>query len=260
MPKADLRAVALSALCLSVIACAAPSGPSAPREIRTGAAETAAQYVESSVSPEEVAAAVQAMIAVEPICASWPTLWLQDGGRRTLFIVRYDLMARDWGADVAANSQGRMNEFVASGFLTERARSDIGPGVVEYVLTPAGDQAMSGSPYSGERPNFCAPAERRLVSVTAMEWGQYECGNLRVRFEHVGDDWPSWARAQATRDRLAQSWPAVGAPAQGTVTLSRRWFSESANGMGRGELASVCYDANRRRILGDDLELFSPAP
>lgn len=260
MLKADLRAVGLSALCLGLIACAAPSGRSAPREIRTGAAESAAQYVETSVSPDEVATAVQAMIAAEPICASWPTLWLQDGGRRTLFIVRYDLMARDWGAEVAASSRVRMDEFVASAFLSERPRSDIGPGVIEYVLTPAGDAAMNGSPYSGERPTFCAPAERRLLSITAMEWGQYPCGNLRVRFDHVSDDWPSWARAQATRDRLAQSWPAIGAPAQGVVTLSRRWFSESENGMGRGELASVCYDANRRRIIGDDLELFSPAP
>jgi len=257
MPDASLRAVLTAALTALACACSAPSGPSAPREIRTGAAENAAQYVESNVSRDEVAAAVQAMIAAEPVCAGWPTLWLQDGGRRTLFIVRYDLMLRDWGAEVAASSQERMAEFVASGFLNIRPREDLGPGAIEYTLTPVGDAALSGSPYSGERPTFCAPAERRLLEITAMEWGQFACGNLHVRFSHVSDDWPSWARAESTRARLAQNWPALGAPAEGAVTLSRRWFSQRERGSdaGRGELASVCYD--RGRVIGDDLQLFA---
>lgn len=262
MLAANLRVCLLAAFAALVSACGTPSGPVAPREIRAGVAATAAQYVESSVSREEVAAALQTMIDAERICTNWPTLWLQDGGRRTLFIARYDLMTRDWGAEIAQSSQERMEEFVASGFLTKRARDDLGPGVVEYVLTPAGDAAMSGSPYSGERPTFCAPVERRLVDIAAMEWGDFPCGNLRVRFAHVGDDWPSWARSDATRARLAQTWPALGQPAEGQVTLSRRWYSprDRAPGVGHGELASVCYDANRNRIIGDDLELLSPAP
>ncbi len=260
MPKALMRAVVLAAFCLAALACAAPTGRLAPAEIRTGVAETATQYVETDVSPDEVAAAVQALIAAAPVCTNWPTLWLDPEFRRTIFRVRYDLMARDWGADVATDSQARMEEFVASGFLTRRQRSEIGPGVVEYELTTVGDQFISGSPYGGTRPKFCAPAERRLVSVTSMEWGRFACGNLQVRFSHVSDDWPSWARAQATRDRLAQTWPAIGAPAEGAVTLSRLWRSDGEEGVGQGELASVCHDANRRRIIGDDLELFSAAP
>ena len=263
MPNALMRACILAAIGVFACACSAPSaGPVAPREIRTGVAATAAQYVESSVSPDEVAATVQAMIANEPVCTAWPTLWLQEGGRRTLFIARYDLMSRDWGPDVAQSSLQRMEEFVASGFLTRRSRDDLGSGVVEYVLTPAGDAVMSGSPYSGERPTFCAPAERRLTEITAMEWGQFPCGNLRVRFAHVSDDWPSWARAEATRARLAQTWPALGGAVEGQVTLSRRWYAarERQRDIGHGELASICFDANRNRIIGDDLELFSPAP
>jgi hypothetical protein len=259
MPTAPVRAFVLTALGAVLLGCSAPSGPVAPREIRTGVAETAAQYVEASVSMEEVAAAVQAMIAVEPVCTNWPTLWLQDAGRRTLFIVRYDLMTRDWGPSVAQSSTERMEEFVASGFLIKRPRDDLGLGVVEYALTAPGDTALNGSPYTSERPTFCAPAERRLVAVTTMEWGQYPCGNLRVRFSHVSDDWPAWARAESTRARLARTWPALGAEAEGAVTLSRFWRSDRRRetSVGQGELTSVCYDRRRRRIIGGDLELFN---
>lgn len=261
MIKAAQSVLAAALICGLAAACAAPAadGPTAPREIRVGAAETAAQNVERGVSEAEVAATVQAMIAAEPVCFSWPTLWLQDGGRRTLFIARYDLMARDWGAEIASSSLERMEEFVAAGFLTRRARDDLGPGAVEYTLTAAGDAIMSGSPYSGERPTFCAPAERRLLAVTLSEWGQFDCGNLRVRFTHVGDGWPSWAQAETMRARLAQSWPAPGAEAQGAVTLARRWISgrNRQSGLGQGELASMCFDVNRARVIGDDLVLFS---
>jgi hypothetical protein len=166
-------------------------------------------------------------------------------------------MARDWGAEVAASSRERMEEFVASGFFTRTERDDLGPGAVQYTLTPAGDDAMVGWPGSSQRPNFCAPGERRLVDVTSMEWGQFPCGNLKVRFSHVSDEWPSWARAQGTRDRLAQMWPALGERSEGSVTLSRFWYSaRRTDGVGRGELTSVCYEGSR--IVGDDLELFDP--
>jgi hypothetical protein len=90
-----------------------------------------------------------------------------------------------------------------------------------------------------------------------MEWGQFPCGNLKVRFSHVSDEWPCWARAQGTRDRLAQMWPALGERSEGSVTLSRFWYSaRRTDGVGRGELTSVCYEGSR--IVGDDLELFDP--
>lgn len=263
MPIAKLafvRAALVAGAGLIAAACSAPEGLVAPREIRAGIAETAAQYVESGVTEAEVAAAIQAMIAAEPVCTGWPTLWLQDGGRRTLFLARYDLMTRDWGPGVADASRERMAEFVAGGFLNARPREDLGAGAMEYTLTSMGDAALRGSPYSGERPTFCAPAERRLVEISEMEWGAFPCGNLRVRFTHVGDGWPSWAQAEAMRARLAQSWPAPGEAASGSVTLSRRWHSaRGRSGVGRGELASICYD-NARRLIGDDLELFAAAP
>lgn len=258
MPKASVVAVWASLL---VLGCAA-EGPRAPREILTRSADQATQYVEQTVSPNEVAETIQAMIAAEPVCQSWPTLWIEEAGRRTLFRVRYDLMRRDWGASVADASLARMEEFVASGFLTRRERPDLGEGAVDYELTPAGARVMQGSPYSGQRPHFCGPAERRLVAITAMEWGQFACGNLRVRFSHVSDEWPSWAQAEATRARLAAQWPPIGYVAEGTVSLSRQWYTERdrPRGVRNGALGSICYDQNRVRIEGDDLELFADQP
>jgi len=254
-----LKAVAAAVLICLTSACAAPApgGPRAPMQIRTGVVESAIQGVETDVSQDEVAEAVRAMVAEAPICAAWPTLWLEQASRRTLFIARYDLMRRDWGGDVADASYARMEEFVMLGYLTKRPRDDLGPGATEYDLTAEGRTAMRGSPYSGERPNFCAPAQRRLIEITDMQWGRFACGNLQVRFTHVSDDWPTWARDEVTRERLAQTWPAIGEPAQGSVTLSRQWSSE--RGGPNGALRSVCYDASRERIIGDDLQLFSGA-
>lgn len=244
---------------LGAVSCAsAPEGPRAPREVRFGTADHASQYVEAEVRPDEIAAAVQTLISAAPVCTPWPTLWLERTGRRTHFLVRYDLMSRDWGGQIAAASTERMEEFVAMGFMTRRERPDLGQGAVEYTLTPAGEAALDGSPYSGERPTFCAPAERRLVAVTVVEWVQSNCGNLRVRFSHVSDEWPSWARSETTRLRMATQWPALGYVAEGTVTLSRQWYSdrERPRDTPNGALRSVCYDQSRARIIGDDLVLF----
>jgi len=240
----------------------AQEGPRAPREVRFGTADHASQYVEADAPPEEIAAAVQFLIANAPVCAAWPTLWLQDIGRRTIFQVRYDLMTRDWGAEIAQTSTARMEEFVAMGYLTRRDRPDIGAGAVEYVLTEAGEAAMHGSPFSGERPTFCAPAERRLVAVTSVEWVQSNCGNLRVRFSHVSDDWPTWAGAESTRARMMTVWPAIGVVSEGTMTLSRQWYSARARPRDtpNGSLRSVCYDNSRTRQIGDDMVLFTDSP
>jgi len=225
-----------------------------PREIRLGAADMVIQRVEADVSREEVAAAIAPLLSNATICMRWPALWIAQA-RRNVFLVRYDLMARDWGEASAANAEARMEEFVQLGFLTER------PGqaerTVEYSLTEAGAQYLSGVIEPGRRPRFCAPAERRLVEITDMEWGEYPCGTLRVRFSHVSDTWPSWARTEATRERLAGSWPAVGAPAQGSVSLGRIWYARASLPVGfqNGALMSACYDSSRRQIVGDDLNL-----
>jgi hypothetical protein len=233
-----------------------------PREIRTGAADMVIERVEADVPRQEVAAAVQALVEREAICFPWPGLWLDASDRRNFYFARYDLMARDWGADVAVSSRQRMQEFVDLAFLTARPRPDLGADVVEYALTPEGLGYLRGSPYGGERPSFCAPSQRRVVEITRMDWGQYPCGNLYVGFTHVVDDWPIWARSESARSRVASTWGPPGAQGEGSVSLSRQWFrrDQVPDGMARnGALRSLCYDAQRQRVVGDDLEL-APSP
>ncbi len=236
----------------------------APRDIRSGAAEMVIERVEQGVSREEVTEIVQNMVARETICLAWPTLWIEGDDQRDVFLVRFDRMARDWGAEVTAASTQRMQEFVDLGFLNRRERGDIGAGAVEFTLTNEGRRFMRGSPYGGERPAFCAPGQRRLVEIASLEWGAFACGSLRVRFTHVADAWPAWARTEGARAHIAESWAPIGVVADGTVSVSRQWFSRTQipAGMARnGELRSLCYDPVRERITGDDLDLnAAPAP
>jgi hypothetical protein len=227
----------------------------APREIRLGQAEMVIQRVESDVSRDEVFAAVERMLAQASICIRWPPLWIEDG-RRASLVVRYDLMARDWGEVSVADAQAWMDEFVEAGFLISSALPNT-PGAFSYQLTAEGEQRLSGIIEPGRRPSFCGLAERRLVEITEMEWGDFPCGSLLVRFSHVADDWPSWARAETTRARLAAGWPPVGVAATGSVSLSRQWYRRGAvpPGFANGSLHSACFDARRQRIVGDDLNL-----
>jgi hypothetical protein len=103
-----------------------------PNEIRTGAAQSVIERVDSTVDRAELAAAVQTIVTAAPLCYPWPGLWLDASDRRNVYFARYDLMARDWGSEVTSASQTRMQEFVDIGFLIARERPDIGPGVVEY--------------------------------------------------------------------------------------------------------------------------------
>lgn len=233
-----------------------------PREIRTGAADMVLQGVEQSVTREEVAATIQSMITSAAVCTPWPAVWLQGNDRWAAFVVRYDFMTRDWGANVSTDDEARMEEFVAMGFLYRRERPEMGAHVVEYSLTTAGRAALHGSPYGGDRPTFCGQAQRRLVAITAMDFGRFPCGNLMVRFTHVSDAWPTWATSQRTRDRLSSMWPPLGQPAEGSVSLNRQWFQarELPRDMRNGALRSVCYDSNHQRTMGDDLNLFDDQP
>ena len=232
-----------------------------PFAIRAGIAEMVIERVELGVSREEVAAAAQAVIGAASACFPWPTLWIEGDDRRNIFRVRFDLMTRDWGAEVAQASALRMQDFVDLGFLTRRERPDLGAGAVEFALTREGTAYLRGSPYGGQRPSFCAPAGRRLVEISSMEWGEFACGSLRVRFTHVGEEWPAWARTERARARMVETWAPLGAPIAGTVSLGRQWFrpNEVPAEMSRnGGLRSLCYDAARGRITGDDLELNAP--
>lgn len=259
-----MKRLAGAALALAVAGCALVDVPSVeefqrlPRQIRTGAADMIIQPVEATVTREEVMAAVQAHTQREGLCFSWPGLWLDASNRRNFYFARFDLMARDWGQEVADTSRARMQEFVDLGFLIARERPDIAPGVVEYTLTAEGVAYLRGSPYGGDRPSFCPPSQRRVVEITAMEWGQFPCGSVRVRFNHIADDWPAWARTDNARTRVATAWAPVGVEAPGSVSLSRQWFRQDAmpESMERnGELRSLCLDASRQRVIGEDLEL-----
>ncbi|MFT3726558.1 MAG: hypothetical protein QM759_01880 [Terricaulis sp.] len=227
-----------------------------PREIRTGAADTVIEPVERDVSADEVNSAVSRIVSASPVCITWPSLWIEDQPTRNIYRARFDLMRRDWGVPVAAASEQRMDEFVDMGFLTKRPRDDIGPGVAEYTLTDLGRGYLTGSPYGGDRPTFCAPSERRVVAVTHMDFGQFPCGTLQVHFMHAAPDGPSWARTDAARMRVAQS---TDAPPQGegVITLGREWYRPDVlpEGLTNGSLNSACYDSGHKNIIGNDLNL-----
>ncbi len=252
-------------LALAIAACAdlgigisASGGPRPPAEIRTGAAEMALQAVESDVAAEEIARGVQRLVDEALVCMSWPALWLEDTGRRAQFLARYDLMARDWGGEVSAESAARMQEFVDLGFLTAQARQNVGAGAVLYTLSAEGQAALQGSPYGGARPSFCGPSGRRVQEITNVEWGEFDCGNLRVSFTHMAEGWPMWARTESTRARIAQTWSPPGRSLAGRVTLSRQWYRNDTLPSGdfeNGALRSVCFDPVRTRFAGSDLDL-----
>jgi hypothetical protein len=225
-----------------------------PREVRIGAVDMVIQAVETDIRREEIAAAIAPMLANAPVCTRWPALWMEQT-RHSSFVVRYDLMARDWGEGSTASAEALMTEFVELGFVTASASADARS--VTYTLTEAGEQYLVGLIEPGRRPQFCAPAERRLVDIANLEWGRFPCGTLRVQFTHVADDWPSWARSESTRARLAASWPPLGEAARGSVSLSRTWYSRSAlpPGYPNGALTSSCYDASRQQVVGNDLNL-----
>ncbi len=266
MPLAQaIRWIALSSLALALSACVGDIPSRAefmrvPNAIRTGAAETVIERVEETVDRAEVLAAVQNLVAAGEICYPWPGLWLDASDRRNFYFARYDLMARDWGSDVTSTSQQRMREFVDLGFLVARERPDIASGVVEYSLTADGVAFLRGSPYGGARPQFCPNSQRRVVEVTEMQFGQYPCGSLHVRFIHVADTWPIWARTAAARERVDATWAPPGVVIYGEVTLGRQWFRQGAvpPGVQNGALRSLCLDSSRQNVIGGDLNLNAP--
>jgi hypothetical protein len=227
-----------------------------PASIRNGIATMVVQAVEPNVSREEVTAAVQGLIFNAPACIQMPALWLEQSDRPNEYLVRFDLMARDWGEPAAAGAAARLDEFIDLGFFTKRDRPSVGPGVVEITMTASGRVHIRGRISPGVRPSFCGPSERRLVEITSMEFGRFPCGTLRVHFTHVADDWPTWARGDAARARLAANWPQPGESGEGTVSLGRQWYREDSvpRGFENGSLQSLCYQ-RERRVADDDLDL-----
>ncbi len=232
-----------------------------PREVRSGGADSVMAPVERDVSRVEVAAALRNILDQSPICLPWPAVWLNEAAVRSAYVMRADLMARDWGADVARDGEQRMDEFVDMGFLTRRERPEIGERVHEYALTQLGRQYLHGSPYGGDRPVFCAPSQRRLIEITHIEFGQFPCGSVRVHFTYAAQDWPSWAGTDAARTRIQDDIGAIGAIENGSVSLGRQWYSQAAlpSGVTNGSLQSVCYNAQAQRVTGNDLDLHAQA-
>ncbi len=229
-----------------------------PRALRESGGDMAIENVATDVTREEVAESVSDLVRQAPMCLAWPSLWLEGGRNGRVFLVRFDLMARDWGPDVAAQAAQPMDEFVELGFLSKRMRGE----VTEYRLTAEGRRYLQGSPHGDGRASFCAPGQRHMIEITNMEWGQFPCGSLRVRFTHVADNWPDWARTEGVRARFAEAFGGLAETREGVVSLNRQWFapgSEPENMRRNGELRSLCYDPERGRVTGDDLNL-SPAP
>lgn len=213
---------------LAIAACAAPAGQ--PLFPSNDALDNA------PITQAEAEAAVRAMVANHaPICMAWPGLWSEENDRGQI-IVRYDRMRRDWGADVSAGREARMDEFVTMGFLTRR--NDEGAAV--YVLTDAGRRYFRAAEDEGGQPRFCAPPERRVTQVTAFETTPNACGSVRVRFTHVADAPPSWARTESSLARWQAASAPLGEVRAGSVSLARR----------NGGLASLCEPA--------DLDLNAP--
>lgn len=232
-----------------------------PNSIRNGMASMVVQAVEPNVSRDEVAAAIQQLIFNAQACVQMPALWLEGSDRPNVYMVRFDLMARDWGEPAAAGAAARLDEFVALGFFTKRDRPSVGPGVVEITMTPAGRVHLRGRLNPGVRVSFCGPSERQLVEITSIEFGRFPCGTLRVRFTHVANDWPTWARGEATRARMAANWLEPGESGEGTVSLGRQWYRADSvpNGFQNGSLKSLCYE-RERRVADDDLDLSVARP
>jgi hypothetical protein len=261
----SVRAISLFAVCALAAAassCAETSQQQAeylrtPREILSGAANTVLAPVERNVSREEVAVAVRAILDQSQICMPWPGLWLNEGSSRTAYVVRADLMARDWGENVARGGEQRMDEFVDMGFLLKRERPEVGARVHEYALTQLGRQYLQGSPYGGDRPIFCAPSQRKLIELTNVEFGQFPCGTARASFTYSAQDWPTWARSEGARARIAGDLGPIGAVENGAVSMGRQWFRQDTlpTGVINGSLQSVCYNAQAQRVMDSDLNL-----
>jgi len=263
----SVRAIYILAACLlAIAACSQTSQRQAeylrtPREIRSGAANTVMAPVERDVSRAEITVAVRAILDQSQICMPWPGLWLNEASSRAAYVMRADLMARDWGEDVAREGERRMDEFVDMGFMTKRERPELGARVHEYALTQVGRQYLQGSPYGGDRPIFCAPSQRRLIELTNVQFGQFPCGSVRASFTYAAQDWPTWARTDAARARIADDIGPIGAVENGAVSLGRQWFSPASlpDGVTNGSLQSICYNAQAQRITGNDLDLHAQA-
>jgi hypothetical protein len=250
------RVTAMTFVIVLAAACATVptllTGPQMPPEIRQGRSAFVLQPVESDVTDGEIVATVSALIASAPICVRTPALWLEGPARLSAFTVRFDLMARDWGAEATDDARRRMNALVEMGLLSAAP----GDGPVIFAITPLGRSMMRGSFGAGRPPGFCGSSEQHLVRVVSTERGAFSCGSLRVHFVHSADQWPAWATSEAARRVVADAGLAPGQSGEGSVSLSRRWYAPETlpQNIPNGSLGSLCQ-MGRDRYRGDDFNL-----
>lgn len=240
----------LGAACASAAPSGTATGAPAPRAVLIGRAAFVFEPIQGEIPADELRAAIAPMVARAAICMRFPGIWLDGEMRLSAFVVRYDLMQRDWGSEVSASARQRMDEFVEMGFLTAAPRGE----AVAYTLTPLGRAMLRGGFGGGRPPSFCGASEHRLLEIVSTERGAFPCGSVRVRFSHVGDAWPSWAASEAARRYVAAAGASPGEASEGSVSLSRRWYARDIlpARIVNGSLGSLCYDARRDLYRGDD--------
>lgn len=165
------------------------------------------------------------------------------------------------GHRIPADVQMRLDDFVEMGFWTREDLSENGVNLVRFQLTELGDQSMRGEMYHGYG-QFCPPGERRLVRILDVTrlpaepsppfLGFDPQGNerLRVSFEWIGVETPSWLPTAELRQRYATQLPQHEQILSGVVVLYRVWrrgVHSPTNAPHSGSLQPFCYDSVHNR-------------
>lgn len=203
------------------------------------------------VDAEEVRAVVEREVAQARVCMRIPPVWWQRH-----MVVRFG--PPNWrGLRIPADAEARLNDFVEMGFWTREDLAEDGVNLVRFQLTELGAQSIRGEPYYGTG-RFCPPGERRLVRILettrlAAEpsppfpgFDPHGSERLRVRFEWIGVETPSWLPTAELRERYAARLPQHEQILSGGVTLYRVWRRDEhplTNAPHSGALQPFCYDS-----------------
>ena len=214
------------------------------------------------VDAEEVRAVVEREVAEARVCMRIPPVWWQRQ-----MVARFG--PPNWrGLSIPADAEARLNDFVEMGFWTREDISEDGVNLVRLQLTELGAQSIRGEVYYGTG-QFCPPGERRLVRVLeitrlAAEPSPPFLGfdpdgseRLRVRFEWIGVETPSWLPTAELRARYASRLPQHEQILTGGVVLYRVWRRgehSEANAPHSGALQPFCYDNIHNR--GEECAVF----
>ena len=207
----------------------------------------------------DLEAAVQRLLAAEPVCMGVPATNDSSVGRREKRI-RIGEQRLIW-LTKQPNAERVADRFVVMGLMIKHAFTGLGEGYVEYELTPLGRKSLTGKDYVF-RLEFCPPAERRLVRIVSQRYLERDPDGLQpleVKFLHVADDWPSWLPTEEVRASYDWRFAPVGVVTQGSVRLYRTWNRDehpAKNYPHSGAIDQWCYDDvhNRRERCYIELE------